>query len=549
MKADGADVRLGTFCPWNTVGSSIPFSELGGQEALQHDGLARHVVGDSRSEECLQRIKQWMKDCEEAHPACRSSPRIATGAVPRRLIAIGRDDNAGIHLIDTREQPIDSLSYVCLSHCWGKVQPLKSENETIANWKKNIPWELLPRTFQDAVTITRYLGFQYLWIDSLAIIQDSTEDWETEAANMGSIYHSAALVVSATGSADGQGGCFFDRPGFSAIRGTDVHGSDFTVYARSTLRHRAFFGASEGDEHVHVNKAAYPLLTRAWVLQEQLLGRFVLHFSRDELVFQCLGGISCECGALDGFRADSLLVIRQFLASARGNGRRSDGADAAEAGDRPLDFWRSLVREYSLKSITRDTDRLPALAGMASTWAALGLGKYLAGLWAEGILRDLMWMNLQRASAPKFAPSWSWVSTGRSCDWVTPRDNGRYHVRIDLGKTDCVVEGFNPYGEVQMGWLHISGPVLHPQRTVTGQKPQDCDLILRYYTVVTDRESGFGMDFLLFLKRAADSELSGYPEYVRTHGNVFRRVGCYWGYPDRDSYDERAFEDTEMYLI
>ena len=65
----------------------------------------------------------------------------------------------------------------------------------------------------------------------------------------------------------------------------------------------------------------------------------------------------------------------------------------------------------ALSGLVTNSDRLPALAGMASTWTSLGFGKYLAGLWAKDVLRDLMWMNFQRVSAPKFAPSWSWVST------------------------------------------------------------------------------------------------------------------------------------------
>ena len=35
-----------------------------------------------------------------------------------------------------------------------------------------ILFEELPRTFRDAVDISRRLGAQYLWIDSLCIIQD-----------------------------------------------------------------------------------------------------------------------------------------------------------------------------------------------------------------------------------------------------------------------------------------------------------------------------------------------------------------------------------------
>lgn len=58
--------------------------------------------------------------------------------------------------------------YPTLSHCWGNPG-LMSTRLTASNleeYKRGIPFDYLPRTFQDAVTATRSLGFQYLWIDS-----------------------------------------------------------------------------------------------------------------------------------------------------------------------------------------------------------------------------------------------------------------------------------------------------------------------------------------------------------------------------------------------
>jgi hypothetical protein len=64
----------------------------------------------------------------------------------------------------------------------------------------------LPRTFQDAVLVTRRLGVKYLWIDSLCIIQDDVEDWQTESGKMADIYSDAYLVIGANRSADCNGG-------------------------------------------------------------------------------------------------------------------------------------------------------------------------------------------------------------------------------------------------------------------------------------------------------------------------------------------------------
>lgn len=46
----------------------------------------------------------------------------------------------------------------------------------------------LPKSFQDAVSVTRKFGVRYLWIDALCILQDSVEDWRQEAVVMGKIY-------------------------------------------------------------------------------------------------------------------------------------------------------------------------------------------------------------------------------------------------------------------------------------------------------------------------------------------------------------------------
>jgi hypothetical protein len=74
-----------------------------------------------------------------------------------------------------------------------------------------IPLMELSKTFQDAVQIARSLNVAYIWIDSLCIVQDDPEDWKAEAAKMSRIYQGAMLMVAATGSASGKGGCFLKR--------------------------------------------------------------------------------------------------------------------------------------------------------------------------------------------------------------------------------------------------------------------------------------------------------------------------------------------------
>lgn len=76
----------------------------------------------------------------------------------------------------------------------------------------------MPKTFVDAITITRHLGIRYLWIDSLCICQDDSEDWARESSRMCEVYRNAHVVIAANRSIDSEGGCFHLRqPRRSAV--------------------------------------------------------------------------------------------------------------------------------------------------------------------------------------------------------------------------------------------------------------------------------------------------------------------------------------------
>jgi hypothetical protein len=103
--------------------------------------------------------------------------------------------------------------YLTLSHCWGKGESgipenIKTKTDTLQEQKARIEVVRLPQTFRDAIEITLRLGFQYLWIDALCIIQDSPEDWAAESRKVGYIYSHAVMNIAASGSSDSHGGCF-----------------------------------------------------------------------------------------------------------------------------------------------------------------------------------------------------------------------------------------------------------------------------------------------------------------------------------------------------
>jgi Heterokaryon incompatibility protein (HET) len=67
--------------------------------------------------------------------------------------------------------------------------------------KQSVPWNSIPQTYRDAITVCRELDLPCLWIDSLCIRQDDREDWAHEAEKMAGIYGTAHLVIAANYSA------------------------------------------------------------------------------------------------------------------------------------------------------------------------------------------------------------------------------------------------------------------------------------------------------------------------------------------------------------
>ena len=126
---------------------------------------------------------------------------------PTRLLQLQSTNLTGrnIRLYEPKQE---TLEYACLSHCWGGIQPLRTTKHFFKQFKQVIRWEMLPRTFQDAITVARSLKIHYIWVDSLCIIQDSRDDWARECGQMAQIYQNAVVTLAAMGASNSTKGCF-----------------------------------------------------------------------------------------------------------------------------------------------------------------------------------------------------------------------------------------------------------------------------------------------------------------------------------------------------
>jgi hypothetical protein len=137
-------------------------------------------------------IRNWLANCLQGHDWCNAQQTGGTSFVPDRLLHVA--SISSIHL--SNDHP-PGTSYLALSYCWGTRSIFSTTRENFSDHLENIPWSMLPTTFQHAIEITRSLGYKYIWIDSVCIIQHDAEDFANQSRQMGDIYSNAILVIAA----------------------------------------------------------------------------------------------------------------------------------------------------------------------------------------------------------------------------------------------------------------------------------------------------------------------------------------------------------------
>ncbi|KAG7284603.1 hypothetical protein NEMBOFW57_009208 [Staphylotrichum longicolle] len=401
--------------------------------------------------------KQWLTRCKRGHSVCRDAIRSVT-KFPTRLLDIGSGKVKTIRLREGRGQK----DFVSLSHCWGSLQPLRLLEGNLELFKTQINFEDLPRTFQDAVTITRELGYRYLWIDSLCIIQDSKGDWTTESAIMGHIYRASALNISAGGAADSSAGCFATRNPLKhrACILTGDAASGLCIPRRCPSEWRDHDGSST--------------ISRGWVFQERMLAPRTLHYSRRTISWECIRRDATE-GWPDG--ADTWdwksnggysrpKEIFQALCDFRPPAKTA--ATSPLTNKDVLGFlraWDELVATYSGKALTQRGDKLVALHGIMSMIAQSTGLRHGAGLWLDYLAVGLMWRTWRAApTRPESldksqyrAPSWSWACVDSNVRLERVMLQMDYHDFTQQFRVENIAISALPNGQVSRGELVVRG--------------------------------------------------------------------------------------------
>jgi hypothetical protein len=427
--------------------------------------LPRQITpGNTASSQTVEFVQQLLRRCITAHVACRSPE----SDLPTRVLDLRQYQEDNIKL---RHGQGDRARYACLSHCWGTKRTITTTTENLPSRMSRIPWGDLPKTFQDAIIFARSLDIDFIWIDSLCIVQDDEIDWARESAEMSSIYQNSFITIAATKSEDHDGGCFsemaakYQAQEVAALESTNQH---VQVYSRLRLPHPDWSG-NQGSE--------FPLLTRGWVYQERLLSPRVLHFLRNEIMWECKELTACECHQettaerenSKHMHTQDMEKINRHLKAKKG-GRKITVNDGEDLKSLLSSRWEEIVHQYSNLNLTFHKDKLPALSGLARQMQEFRDDQYLAGLWHNDLDQGLVWyvddnegddLLPPRPLGP-IAPTWSWasISHGVSARWT--RWSGDQKEAKILEAEVCLASS-DPYGEVKSGFVVLCS-VLAPGR-------------------------------------------------------------------------------------
>lgn len=485
----------------------------------------------TRREEFERILASWIKECDTTHDCTTKNAKL-----PYRVLIVGSTTEPYLLLQESLEKV---GRYVALSYCWGKLHPPKTTRSSLAQHRQKIELDTLPRSFQDAITVTRDLGIEYLWIDSLCIVQDDDSDWQSESSKMATYYSNAYLVVAATQANDPTQGFLDAVAGSPNLRqgpSTEIGQIRNPNASISHIYKRMLDGFSCAYRH-HVPFSQSPLNTRAWALQENLLAKRIVHFTEGEMLWECVEGLKCECMETEN--------TTSFTSKPAGMTRKNQFLTlrCADEAISMQELWLGLLNRYSDLALSYESDILPALSGLAKLWESRGAGKYLAGFWEDNILESMMWQTkgervLQRATKYR-APSWSPFSLEDADFWDDRRTHIPFLYTTSMGEklmtrhaviVDAGVEaaGADPTGSIKSAFLQLQGRVTRVDVCAQSCRSSSCDIELSgrsatvYLDIGMDLSKGLTLTLILI---GASGRGNCIALALRTSGDAYERVG------------------------
>ncbi|EWY89786.1 serine/threonine protein kinase [Fusarium oxysporum NRRL 32931] len=427
-------------------------------------------------------IKRWLQVCDDDHDACRRDSRAKETTpphisaykmdsvesvvsrdlknrkvtqLPTRLLDVGIEDSPKLRLCNTQSENIPvEVEYIALSHPWGEATVSNphfcTTKSSVVAHSNEIKFEALPNTFKDAVYTTRALGVQYLWIDSLCIIQGPDGDFNTESSRMEQVFSSAYCVIAASRASGQCDGFLKDR-----IQSSE---NDYVTFPHEN---NSPFYVSRYLDDFNNDVLEGSMNKRGWVLQERALARRTIYFTDKQTYFECGDGVRCETLTKMNNQLAALLGDPNFPQKAIVS---TVALQETTRGQRIL-YYQDLYKTYSKLGFSHWEDRSVAMNGLEQrlAWGFKCRGKF--GILGDSIQADhksllhrsLLWIrainkdSLRKIKFPPHrekVPTWSWMAFQGEIDYLS----------VPFGQVNWDTELKSPWQAMETKSTGRSGP-------------------------------------------------------------------------------------------
>ncbi|KAF4635806.1 hypothetical protein G7Y89_g2288 [Cudoniella acicularis] len=451
--------------------------------------------------------------------------------------------------------------YVTLSHCWGKIEFLHLATTTLPRFEEGVELEALLKTFRHAFDISCRLGIRYIWIDSLCILQDSEDDWLYQSAQMDQIYNNSLCNISATAAENSTEGLYADRHEFQTwtddidLKTDGIPGRDDSrSIQKCTILDLAFW------ERIVDNAAVN---RRGWVLQERLIAPRVLHFCHNQIAWECWEKEFAESrpdnltlhqliggSVMDGNRLKSMIPTFNGRLLREERLRKSMHGKPWEIDEHLInampsiycfEIWKRIVEVYSKALLTKPSDKLIALAGIAKLMSRRIMNgndeNYVAGMWRTHIEGQLLWRVdpvVRRGSfifhserpADYRAPTFSWAAVdtnegikyGDATDYGLSPDKYKF-IAVDRVKIEQKTR--DSFGVIVSGYIVVKGVL---KKIAIFDSKRDC--YTRYHWQLKKDGQILGETYKMIYLDAPKSDCPGILDYGSGNGFVDGRAYC-----------------------
>lgn len=332
--------------------------------------------------------------------------------------------------------------YFALSYVWGQAGYLLGPGEkpsTVEREGRRYVPEDAPQVVKDAIRVVKQLGEKYLWMDSYCIDQNNPGEKSQLIGKMDLVYEGATATICVVSDRDAPPG---------------IYGVSLDM----SKRHQVVRDCTQGTfKTVTIPRCTQeisrsPWNRRAWTMEEAVLSRRCILFSRTQTVLWCKSHVFH-----DAFHWSEIPVST-----------RMPNAYGVTAGSLPFTFdiggenaqwnfetWSRVLDVYTGRRLTKDRDAMRALAGLRNRLARNTSTALPFGIALGNNICSLLWKIrygkecTRRNQADNIFPSWSWLGWRTHVEydhWITPSSVAERRYALEIPRRQSSFWGQREFG-------------------------------------------------------------------------------------------------------